>query len=307
MKGENKDSWKKKRWYLLAVCGVLAVSGMVYAGNRTGKEEQKVPLVDLNEEPEKQVNTGDETDQEPIRQAEGEKTQEEERQNSAGADGKPVELAEKPDGNEETAVDKNTAREGEELAQNNPGSPDADEQADPIETTGEMVSKGDNQQEEESGGEPEDGSAAVASLTAEELSFSEEEGLLWPLSGNVIKNYSADKMVYFETLQQFRTNPAIFIAGEKGAQIVAAADGIVKEIRKEDKLGQVLVLDLGNGYQLFYGQLESLQVKAGDYVKAGAPIARLAGVTKYYQVEGDHLYFQVQKDEETINPMTLIH
>lgn len=148
--------------------------------------------------------------------------------------------------------------------------------------------------------------AQVNNPTAQELKFSEEDGLCWPLSGNVIKNYSEDKLIYFETLGQFKTNPGIFIAGEKGNPIVAAANGIVKEIKKEDKTGQILILDIGGGYTLTYGQLEEIAVKPGDYVKNGQEMAKLAKVTKYYRMEGEHLYFQVQKDGENVNPLTLI-
>ena len=44
----------------------------------------------------------------------------------------------------------------------------------------------------------------------EELSFSEEDRLLWPVVGNVLINYDMEKPVYFSTLDQFKLNPAIF-------------------------------------------------------------------------------------------------
>ena len=40
-----------------------------------------------------------------------------------------------------------------------------------------------------------------------------------------------------------------------------------------------------------YGQLADVKVSEGDYVKAGTVLARLAPVTKYYRLEGNHLYF----------------
>lgn len=160
----------------------------------------------------------------------------------------------------------------------------------------------DGQEEEK----PPQETAQVNNPTAQELKFSEEDGLGWPLSGNVVKNYSDDKLVYFETLGQFKTNPCIFIAGEKGSPIVAAANGIITEVKKEDKTGHTLVMDIGGGYTLTYGQIGEVCVKIGDYVEAGQELAKLATVTKYYRLEGDHLYFRVQKDGQNVNPMTLI-
>ena len=44
------------------------------------------------------------------------------------------------------------------------------------------------------------------------LTFNEEVGLMWPLKGDIVKNYSDDKLIYFPTLGVFKTNPAIFIS-----------------------------------------------------------------------------------------------
>ena len=47
---------------------------------------------------------------------------------------------------------------------------------------------------------------------------------MWPIVGDVLVNYSMDKTVYFPTLQQYKYNPAIVIAANKGDSITAAAD-----------------------------------------------------------------------------------
>ncbi len=50
MKGDKKEYQNKKRLYLLGLCGVLAVSGTVYAVTRkTEPQEQQKELVDLND------------------------------------------------------------------------------------------------------------------------------------------------------------------------------------------------------------------------------------------------------------------
>ena len=48
------------------------------------------------------------------------------------------------------------------------------------------------------------------------LMFSEEDVLRWPVNGNVIIPYSMEQTVYFSTLDQYKYNPAIVIAGEVG-------------------------------------------------------------------------------------------
>ena len=138
----------------------------------------------------------------------------------------------------------------------------------------------------------------------EELRFSEEEQLLWPVVGNVLINYSMENPVYFATLKQYKCNPAIVIQAKAGQNITAAARGVVTEIKKTEELGNVITMDLGDGYESVYGQLTNIQVKEGDLVEKGDYIADVATTTKYYSVEGDNVYFALKKDGEAVNPMT---
>lgn len=138
----------------------------------------------------------------------------------------------------------------------------------------------------------------------EELSFSEEEQLLWPVVGNVLINYSMESPVYFATLKQYKYHPAIVIQAEAGQNITAAARGKVSKIEKTEELGNVITMELGNGYEIIYGQLTNMQVKEGDMVEKGDYIADVAPATKYYSVEGDNVYFALKKDGAAVNPMT---
>ncbi|MBQ3105465.1 MAG: M23 family metallopeptidase [Lachnospiraceae bacterium] len=136
-----------------------------------------------------------------------------------------------------------------------------------------------------------------------ELVFSEEESLLWPVVGNVLINYSMDKTVYFATLRQYKYNPAIIIQAVPGETITAAADGIVTKIEKTEETGNTITMDIGSGYRVIYGQLDNMQVKEGDRVKAGDLLASVAQPTKYYSVEGSNVYFALTKDGTPIDPM----
>ena len=138
----------------------------------------------------------------------------------------------------------------------------------------------------------------------EKLSFSEEEQLLWPVVGNVLINYSMEKPVYFSTLKQYKCNPAIIIQAKEGQNIHAAARGRVTEIKKTEELGNIITMDLGSGYEIFYGQLDNIQVKEGDVVEKEEYIGDVAAPTKYYSVEGENVYFALKKNGEPVNPMT---
>ena len=137
---------------------------------------------------------------------------------------------------------------------------------------------------------------------AQALHFSEE--LLWPMEGNVIINYSMDSTVYFPTLDQYKYNPAIVIEAHEGDLITAAAAGKVTGVYEDREIGKAVTMDLGNGYEVTYGQLDNILVSEGSYVAKGDVIAQVASPTKYYSVEGTNVYFKLTKDGVPVNPMS---
>lgn len=144
---------------------------------------------------------------------------------------------------------------------------------------------------------------AVKNVPQPTLEFTENDTLTWPIVGNVLINYSMDKTTYFPTLQQYKYSPAIVIAATQGETITAAADGRVVDIYENEEIGNAVVMELGGGYQLTYGQLEDIQVSKGSYVKTGEVVGSVAAPTKYYSVEGANVYFKLTKDGVPVNPM----
>ncbi|MDE6882143.1 MAG: peptidoglycan DD-metalloendopeptidase family protein [Lachnospiraceae bacterium] len=145
---------------------------------------------------------------------------------------------------------------------------------------------------------------AISTTVQPTLDFKEEDNLVWPIVGDVLINYSMDQTVFFPTLQQYKYNPAIVIAANQGENITAAANGRVTSVSYDPTIGNMVVMDLGNGYELTYGQLENITVSEGSYVAVGDGIGTVASPTKYYSVEGTNVYFKLTKDGEPVNPMT---
>ena len=145
---------------------------------------------------------------------------------------------------------------------------------------------------------------AISTTVQPELDFSEEDGLVWPIVGDVLINYSMDQTIYFPTLDQYKYNPAIVIAATQGENISAAADGRVTSVSYDRDTGNTVVMELGNGYELTYGQLENITVSEGSFVHVGDGIGTVAAPTKYYSLEGTNVYFKLTKDGEPVNPMS---
>ena len=134
-----------------------------------------------------------------------------------------------------------------------------------------------------------------------QLHFSADKAVS-PMKGEIILPYSMDKTIYFPTLDQYKYNPAMLISGSEGDSIVAAAAGKVVEVHETDETGLTVEMDLGDGYRAVYGQLASASVSTGQTVEEGAIIGTLSAPTRYYTLEGTHLYFELRKDGNAINP-----
>lgn len=179
------------------------------------------------------------------------------------------------------------------------------------EKKGRKATAGESRVKEKSSGE--DSQEEVAETASEaviapatDLSFAPEDGMGWPLAGDVILNYSMDSAVYFATLMQYKYNPAILIGAAEGTNVSACARGQVVRIDESAELGQYVVMNIGNGYEVTYGQLQNLQVEEGTIVSRGQVIGNVAKTTKYYSVEGDHVSLMIMKDGVPIDPLTLL-
>ena len=144
---------------------------------------------------------------------------------------------------------------------------------------------------------------AETGAEANALHFDPEDGMLWPMEGNVILNYSMDSTIYFATLDQYKYNPAVIIAGDVNSKVYAVAKGKIQSIETNEVTGCTVTEDLGDGYLAVYGQLKEPEFAVGDYVEAGHVIGYVTEPTKYYSVEGSNLYFELRKDGVPVDPI----
>ena len=86
-----------------------------------------------------------------------------------------------------------------------------------------------------------------------------------------------------------------------GEPVYAAADAVVADVLKSRKgLGNVIVLDHGNGYKTRYAHLADMEVRKGMMVKKGKRLG-------YVGVSGNsfapHLHYEVLKDTLVMDPV----
>ena len=296
-KNRFTEFFKGKGYYVLLFIGVLAIAAVAILGsqlssNQKGEDQN---YVDLN-------NTG-----EDLADNEGE---------DLLADNNPISEGIANNGGNSTD-NVATNDNGQDLASNEGQieledyTDDAVVGMDEAQTAGQTPGTEVAAQTEEEASVETTGSTVQADTAAmvDSLSFKVDDGLLWPVKGNVLMNYSMDHTTYFATLMQYKVNPAIIIDAEVGTEVKAAAKGVVTSIDENNaETGFTITMGIGDGYSLVYGQLnkDSVSLKVGDTVNQGDVIGTISEPTKYYIVEGSNLYFQVMNNEETVNPMLLL-
>lgn len=141
-------------------------------------------------------------------------------------------------------------------------------------------------------------------VNAPVFSFNDGSSLLWPVDGEIILGYNMDNTIYFPTLDQYKCNPAIIISAEVGADVKSAAPGLVEDIYEDPIVGTSMVISVGDGYKITYGQLSDLAVGISDTVEAGTVLGKIAKPTKYFTEEGSNLYFELDNGDSPVDPLT---
>lgn len=128
--------------------------------------------------------------------------------------------------------------------------------------------------------------------------------MLWPVpeENDILIPYSMDKPVYFETLDQYKYNPAEIIAAEEGTPVCAVSAGKITNRYWDYETGWTYEMDLGGGFKAYYGQLDNMQKAENTYVAAGDVLGYVAAPTKYYAEEGSNLYFAMTQDGRAVCP-----
>ena len=124
-----------------------------------------------------------------------------------------------------------------------------------------------------------------------------------PLEGQTVAVYAMDSLTYNQTTRDWRVHNGVDIAAEEGAEVCAAADGVVYTTYKDDHFGMTVLIRHDGGYTTQYSSLaEDLQVSAGDSVKLGQAIGCVGSTALIETAIGPHVHFSVTYRDEQMDP-----
>jgi murein DD-endopeptidase MepM/ murein hydrolase activator NlpD len=125
--------------------------------------------------------------------------------------------------------------------------------------------------------------------------------LAWPVpSSNTISSGFGYRIDPIRSVRKL--HKGIDIAAPKGTKIIAAESGVVLIASQVSGYGNTVVIDHGNGIWTWYGHIRDggIFVQEGDKVKRGDKIAEVGSTG---ESTGNHLHFEVRKNQEAVDPL----
>lgn len=99
----------------------------------------------------------------------------------------------------------------------------------------------------------------------------------------------------------YMQNNGIDYVLEEVFEVVSVLDGKVIEVSEDNTLGNIVVIEHENNITTTYESLSEVSVKKGDVIAQGQAIGK-SGTNKIEKDLGNHLYFQITKDNKVLNP-----
>lgn len=134
------------------------------------------------------------------------------------------------------------------------------------------------------------------------FAFDQAKGLLpMPASGGVLREFGA-------TDEYGAAAKGISITARSGGQVTSPSDGWVVYAGPFRSYGQLLILNVGDGYHVLLAGMEKIAVELGQFVLAGEPVGNMSEIVlasaEDVTVEPRQpvLYVEFRKDGRSIDP-----
>lgn len=143
----------------------------------------------------------------------------------------------------------------------------------------------------------------IASNTLSNEVVVEELEFCAPVSGEIIKDFAIDNLIYSNTLEEWTTHSGIDIKAEKTSVIVASENGTVESIKNDPRYGLTITISHGNGFKTIYSNLLTTEfVSENEVVEKGQTIGTVGETASFEVADESHLHFEMYKDGSPVNP-----
>ena len=127
-----------------------------------------------------------------------------------------------------------------------------------------------------------------------------------PTAGDVIKPFSGDKLVYDQTMCDWRTHNGTDFSCTQGDTVFCIRDGKVLDVYEDGLMGHTVTVEHVGGLVSSYSGLSSASaVKKGDTLKMGDAIGTAGGTAIAESNQPYHVHVSVRQDGKYIDVMSL--
>lgn len=146
----------------------------------------------------------------------------------------------------------------------------------------------------------------------DDISVSSEPTLpefIAPVDGVVSKEHSDTVLVYSLTMNDYRTHTGVDIASTYGAEVVAAADGVVLSVWSDPMWGYCISISHEGDAVTVYRNLTESSIKgiaSGDIVYKGEIIGAVGESAIYELADEPHLHFEMTIGGVSVDPCDYI-
>ncbi|MCC8023193.1 MAG: M23 family metallopeptidase, partial [Clostridiales bacterium] len=142
----------------------------------------------------------------------------------------------------------------------------------------------------------------LSSMPAGENNIPYKSSYHYPISEEILKEYSDGNLVYSETLGDYRSHNGTDFNGSDGDAIYSINDGLVLSVSEDSLWGTVVEIDHGHKLVAKYCGFRSVNVTEGELVEGGQILGTL-GVIPIESSDGAHLHLEIRIDGELVNPL----
>lgn len=155
--------------------------------------------------------------------------------------------------------------------------------------------------------EPKDEAPETAPAKEEMPQESAPTFFVRPVSGEVLREFSGDELVYDRTMGDWRTHNGVDFQAADGTLVCAIADGTVEDVYRDEYYGTGILVDHGGGLKSVYlGLIENATVSVGQQVLAGETIGAVSTAALFESLEQAHLHVELSRDGVRVNPLDYI-
>ncbi len=130
-----------------------------------------------------------------------------------------------------------------------------------------------------------------------------EYSFIPPISGEILKDYAVDTLVYSNTLEEWTTHTGIDIKAPKTSVVVASEEGTVDTIKNDPRFGLTVTIKHGDEFKTVYSNLYTAEfIKEGEEVEKGQTIGTVGDTASFEIADEPHLHFEIYKNGENVNP-----